>query len=333
MKRRRKRSNPALPTRIYQYTRALLCAYVAIFLAITSATISASPDQTDANDMTQQRIQITRFDDVVAHISNADAIDQARFAKIAIALMIATYETELEHAAVDAPGASENEQRWRAGTRLYIDRLERIAASIHAASMVRIIQEVHGAIRLIIDGEQVMLSAPRPSNQSSFEQSIAENVCRMAFCPRRGTTVEERAAERSAALTSSWVFAQKSPPRYLSSDGLQCLFEDNRHLILKKNACVNLVYEIRLLKEAIATLRVNGKIIDWQHLHIDTNGPGNPVKVTYRSNGSFIRLHLPHLRRAKAVWRDAIPWIKATLQGRNSSYVIKLPAQLVYLAS
>ncbi len=304
-----------------------------IIVAVTVTIVAASPDQFAAGPVTSREIPITRFDDVVDNVLNADVTEQARFARIAIERMVLAYQAELERADLKAQTERQGDRSWHLGTRRYIERLRRIAASIVPGSAVRILREPHGPVRIVVAGEQVMLSAPRPVDQSKFERTIAENVCRISYCAGRGATVEERVAERSTRLDSGWVFGRKTAPTYSNSDGLQCTFDDRRHLKLKKSACVNIVHEIRSLSEAIVALKMHGKPIDWPYFRIDHVGPGKPQKVTYRADGTFVRMHLPSLMRAESVWRSAIPWIKASVNGRTVRYVINLPDQLIYRTS
>jgi len=307
--------------------------HLTLALVSLAGSAMASPRQFAADIHATQEIRVTRFDDAVASVIDGDAQEQARFAKIAIEIMIAAYHDELAPSDPTAGRAVADDTSWRLGTRRYVERLRRIAMAIRPGSPLRIIKEPHGAIRLVIGGEQVMLSAPRLREQANFERSIAENICRFTYCERRGTTVEERVAERTAGLDSGWAFARNAPPTYSSSDGLQCIFDDRRHLKLKKDACVNLLHEIRLLAEAIVALKAHGKTIDWRYLRIDHVGSGSAQKITYNAGGSFVRMHLPNLLRSELVWRGAIPWIKANLKGQLSQHVINLPEQLVYLTS
>lgn len=304
----------------------------AVFAAVSAAVVAA-PRQFTADLVKPREIRITRFDDAIAHFLDADTGEQARFAQIAIDMMAVAYEAELERPDLNADAKRDDDWSWHSGTRRYIERLRRIAAAIRPGTAVQMIKESHGAVRLVVDTEQVMLSAPRLDEQPAFERAIAQEVCRYSYCSESGTTVEQRVVERSAGLDSGWVFDHKAPPTYSSSDGLQCSFDDRRHLRLKKSACINLVHEIRLLTEAIVALRSHGKTIDWRRLSIDHLGAGKPQKVTYGGNGNFMHMHLPGLLRAEGVWRSAIPWIRASSSGRVTQHVIRLPDGLVYLTS
>lgn len=306
------------------------------FIAVLVCTITiamASPRQFTADMVAAQDIGITKFEDVVASVINSDLSVQARFAEISIEIMVAAYMAEIERLNARAGAVSDQDPSWQLGTLRYIEGLRTIAASIQPGSAVQIIKEPHAAIRLLIDGQQVMLSAPRLEGQLEFERSIAETACRFSNCRIRPATIEDRVTERASRLDGGWVFGRKTLPTYASSDGLQCVFNDRRHLKLKKDACLDLVHELRLLAEAFAALNAHRKPIDWRALRIEQVGAGQEQKITYNSSGSFVRMHLPRLSRAVAIWRGAIPWMKANIHGRVSQHVITLPDQLIYLTS
>ena len=245
--------------------------------------------------------------------------------------MIEAYETELGDDAVGGPRGRTEDAGWRAGTRSYVEHLRRVGASIADRPSIEMIRETHGGVRLVIGREQVMLNAPRSRDQAALERNVAEHVCRFSACSAPGTTVEERVDQRMAQSGGAWEFGSKQRPAFTSGDGLRCVFTDRRHLNLKKNACMSLVRELRLLAEALTALKAQGETIDWPDLAILQTGPGNPQKIVYTAERRYLNMHLPNLLHAETVWRQAIPWIRANVIGREMQYVIDLPDQLAYV--
>ncbi len=306
---------------------------ITVLLLCTTALATASPRQFTADLVAGPEIGVNQFQDLIASVVNGDLGAKSRFAEVAIEIMVDAYMNEIEHPNAIIGAQPSFDPSWRSGTLRYIERLQAIANSIRPGSVVHVINEPPSAIRLVIDGQQVMLSAPRLEDQVVFERSIAETVCRFSDCRKRAATIEDRVAERTSRLDGAWEFGRKTPPTYASSDGLQCVFDDRRHLKLKKDACLDLVHELRLLVEAFAALDAHHKPIDWRAIRIDQVAAGREQKLTYNANGNFVRMFLPRLSRAESVWRGAIPWVKANLRGRTSQHVITLPDQIVYLTS
>ena len=293
----------------------------------------STSQQFRADLLVDESIPATRMEDVLRSVLNGDQRDQARFASVAIELMVESYRAELARSREAGSQSKPGSSSWGSGLRRYIDQLENIALSIDGYAEVKILKAQSGAIRILIGDEQVMLSAPRPNRQAEFERAIAEHACRYVECRGSGVTVEEKVANRSTRSDDGWAFGSDRPPMYSSSDGLHCMFSDSRHVKLKKDACQKLLHEIRLLAESLIALKTHGMTIDWKSIHIDQVGIGEPHRVRYNGRRGFVRLSLPALVRAEAVLQEAIPWIRATILGRVYQHVVKLPDNLVYLSS
>ncbi len=303
----------------------------ALTMVFTPIAVAAAAQQFTADLVHNTDLHVSRYDDVVDVLLESSAADQAQFASVAIALMIEAYEAELDrNVAESLPGGVEG-SGWRAGTRSYVEQLRRIGQSIAARPAIEMIREAHGGVRLVIGHEQLMLNAPRIRDQAALERRVAEHVCRSFSCGEPGTTIEERVEQRMAQSGGAWEFGSNKQPAYASGDGLRCVFADQRHLRLKKNACINLVRELRLLAEALTALRARGETIDWHDLAILPAGPGNPQKIIYSTARRYVSMHVPNLLHAEAVWRQAIPWVRAHAIGREMQHVIDLPDQLAYL--
>jgi len=101
----------------------------------------------------------------------------------------------------------------------------------------------------------------------------------------------------------------------------------------KKDACVSLLFELRLLSESQLALKTHGEKIDWSRLSINHVGAGRAQHLIYNTTRRFVRVHVPNLMRTEAVFYEAIPWIRANLRGRVSQYIVKLPNELLYRKS
>ncbi|MGR9090255.1 MAG: hypothetical protein ACU85U_06710, partial [Gammaproteobacteria bacterium] len=300
-------------------------------MAFAVSQVAAAPRHFTADLVQNSDVRVSRYNDVVEAllVSGPDAL--SRFAEVAIALMIEAYEAELGGDASDGRRGRAEDAGWRAGTRSYVEQLRRVGASIADRPPIEMLLETHGGVRLVIGREQVMLNAPRLRDQAALERNIAEHVCRFSACSEAGTTVEERVEQRMAQSGGAWEFGSKQRPAYASGDGLRCVFTDRRHLNLKKSACIGLVRELRLLAEALTALKAQGETIDWLEFAIIQAGPGNPQKIIYSAERRYVKMHVPNLLHAETIWRQAIPWLRANVIGREIQYVIDLPDQLAYL--
>ncbi len=212
----------AMPRTMRHSSRLILVPALAMTLA--AGQLAAAPRQFTADLVHNSDVRVSRYNDVVDAMLESGAGDQARFAEVAIALMIEAFEAELGSDVADAQRGGPADPGWRAGTRAYVEQLRRIAASISAGPPIEMLRETHGGVRLVIGREQVMLNAPRLRDQAALERSVAEHVCRFSACNEAGSTVEERVDRRMAESGGAWEFGSNQRPAFTSGDGLRCIF-------------------------------------------------------------------------------------------------------------
>jgi len=290
-------------------------------------------------------LAVSRYDALVDAVAVADAPTRLAFADVALGALIEANEAELQ-----AGGHA-----WQRGARDYVARLRATRALLQAAPRVEIIRTPPDAVRLLIDTEQVMLTAPREGRQASFEAGIAEVACAHIGCgpaadpaaddgagatpaaspsaPRPITaapTVEDVVATRQRRLTGEWSLGDREPPLYSQDDGLHCAFADTRHLRLKQAACEAVTRELRLLEEALRAVLRRGGQVDWQALAVRSAGGSQDARVSYGASGRYFELGVPTLAAAPEVVRGAIPWLQTRLRGQRADYVITAPEGLAY---
>ena len=293
-------------------------------------------------------VALSRFDALVDAVAVADAPTRLAFADVALGALVEANEAELR-----AGGHA-----WQRGARDYIAGLRAAQALLRATPRVEVIRAPRGAVRLLIDTRQVMLTAPREGRQASFEAGIAAAACARIVCDfavaqsavdqpadaspaatgappvsahsATAPTVDEVVASRERGLTGEWSLGDRAPPMYSQDDGLHCAFADARHLRLKQAACEAVTRELRLLEEALrAVLRRDGHV-DWRALAIRAAGGAGNARVSYDANGRYFELGVPTLAAAPEVVRGAIPWLQTRLRGQRADYVITAPEGLAY---
>jgi len=157
----------------------LLMSFIVLLSCVSTVTV-ASPRQYAADMVRERTLGISKFDDVVSTVLSSDLRVQARFAEIAIEIMIVAYMAETERPQRATGVLAHDDPSWRLDTLRYIERLRTIAASVRPGAAVRIIKEPHTGIRLVIERQQVMLSAPRLEEQLAFERRIDVSACRLS---------------------------------------------------------------------------------------------------------------------------------------------------------
>ncbi len=259
-----------------------------------------------------------RFNRLVADIVHADLPRRKQFATIALSVLTQSMRTEFTRVAPDGAAAS---GRWQTNALNFTAHLEHIATRIEAADEVAIIPDPQGVVRLAIDAEQVMLNAPRLSQQSRFEATIADLMCEEIDCADAAPAAADAGLEAPREVRTEWAFSDRGPPLLSASDGLHCMFSDTRHLRLKETVCAAVMQELRLLAESLRAVVEHGAVLDWSVLRVQ-RGAGAEPQIVYDRAGNFFELELPNLVSHEAIWRGAVPWLQAHLRGYSGDYLI-----------
>ncbi len=277
----------------------------------------------------------SEFDYAVRVAAAGSEDDRLVFARAALSALIDESRGEIQRQSIRDDNAKNEEAAtfaaWQAGVYGYIATLERVADELERAITIEIYRERDEEVRLLIDDQQVMVSATRVSEQERLEALIAAEACVYLTCdgptPNTGPRLNIASAERERR----WVFAQNARPRYEYADGLQCIFEDHRHLNLKRAACERLMAELRQLAQALRAVELSGERVDWNAVRIGIKTSRGEQTVVYNRAGRTFNLRLPNLYAAASVWQNAIPWLRAHNRGVVQPYAILAPDRLAYL--
>ncbi len=271
----------------------------------------------------------TRFDRVVEQAQAGSAADRRAFAEAAIGVLIRANRGEMARVAETMPSA--RARQWQSATGAYVHGLEQLRAALASAVDVQIVREADGAVRLIADSAQAMVSAPRLDGQAALEADVASATCAVLACRVASDSAVAGAVEpRAPEVRTEWSFSDRAPAVYSNADGLSCVFTDQRHLRLKRDACEAVMQELRLLADGLRGTLQHGGHIDWPKLAIRATGAGDPQRIEYDGRGGYFELALPYLGADEATWRGAIPWLQARLRGYASPYMISPPERLAY---
>ena len=298
----------------------LWSASVCVILLLGTIAHAASPIDPNASS----------FGKLIETLKASDLNIRRQFTQLALSTLIEANRVEIQRAhQLGSPMSSAT--RWEVGAATYVSHLEQFAATIPTAQEIEIVTEPYGAVRLSIDHAQVILSAPRLSLQQEFERTILLAGCEIVTCEDSSSTLAAAVAAQSLGVRREWSFSDQGPPLLSASDGLHCVFLDNRHLRLKEAACDALMQELRLAAEGLRAVIQHGGGVDWNAFKIVQAAAGESQQVVVDRSGTTFDLDLPYLGTDETVWRGAIPWLQARLRGYNANYMIKVPERMAYL--
>jgi hypothetical protein len=281
-------------------------------------------------------LDINAYHQLVERLAGDSNAARVVFARAALAELIGAYYAELGRASAEqSPDEKRRAEtsRWVASTLRFVEHLEVIARDLSDATAVTLIIDPDGAVRMVLDSAQVTVSAPRAADLSGVEQRIVDQVCLQLNCDTELPSLESRSASRSSRYRLTWEFSDRGPPALRAEDGLACRFENRAHLTLKEQACEQAIREMRLLAEALRTLRYDGSAIDWDVLRIVPGSPGESPRVVVDRAGNFLELMLPLLARVDARLQLGKTWLRAQLGGTAADCMLSLSDATVYLAT
>ena len=275
-------------------------------------------------------LRLTRFGDILDTVMVDTAEAQQAFVIVALDVMIDAYLLEIRRVDELRGDQQANQASWRAGTLSYVRKLEQALENAERGANIYLAQEADGSVRFVIAGEQIMFHAPRVSEQGGLEASLVDHYCLQKYCRPAKDTIEDKTRDQMENLAGHWEFSSKTRPTYTAGDGLKCLFQDQRHLTLKREACKSLIFELRFLAEALKALRAKGSRIDWDKIAVSGGGKASPNKFTYNGKREYFHARLPNLWRAQSLLRAAMPWIQARTLGNVREFAFEPPDTVTY---
>lgn len=261
---------------------------------------------------------------IVAALAREDLDVRRGFAELALQSLVEEYRGELALAAREARGG------WRAGAAGFVAGLGTVLARVGTAAEIELAQEAHGAIRIGVDGDQIMLTVPRPARQAVFDRELFARFCLVWPCPERPSARSVVADTVAQRVPTEWLFSDRGPPVLSAPDGLACVFDDTRHLQLKRRACERIMNELRKVADLLRAVTEAGQGLDWPALAVTPDAATDLPRLIYDARGGYHHADLPILAHAPDLLRDATPWLQARLRGHVGYSMIRPPARIAY---
>jgi hypothetical protein len=269
---------------------------------------------------------ITRL---AAALVDAPESMRAEFAVAAITEMVADYNEEADRARREARsrGKDGDLNRWAIAVDAYAAKLTAIANRVTPATQVTVNIGVANSISVDIDDTPVLVSSPRLTEQSAFEQRVLTRFCNLYPCD---DLIDRYQPPQEALATSDrqiyWSFSQQAGPSCSTADGLEFQFQDIKDIGRKRVACAQVVQELYTLANAIASAVASGDRVDWGRLAIHTVPGQEEQRVVLSSDGNALRLPLPALRATNKLFVLVRPWLAAKVAGEPKYPLVILNA-------
>jgi hypothetical protein len=278
-----------------------------------------------------QELRVGHLPQVLDDLRN-DPERMSTLARIALDEMMRVYDAELDRVESelrDNPEGKAERYTWYRGALQTRNDLGRLRQSLTESTVIDVIAEAGGNTRLMVGGESVMIDSPRLDAKFELEELIAEQVCE-AFDCSQSSSERQAPPGRQTPSSGNWSFSDRHAPTYDYSSGVQCTFQDNMHLQLKKQTCERMLAELNLLLDGLNDIHERGEFIDWQGLKILPSGGGASHRVVVDRQGDYLELPLPGLYRLDASLGRIRDWLRARLQDQPSVLELRLDNAIVY---
>jgi hypothetical protein len=287
----------------------LLCSAV---LLIVCRVVHALPDAAEPEPQ-------SRFERTVAALQDDTTGQGVAFASIALARLADAYAAEARLAREQARGADQGThlRGWSVAVDGYARQMLLLLEDINQGYPVRMIVGNEAAPAVTVADRTVIISHPRPSQQSAFEQEILREFCASHHCDY--TTAEERAEEPipvfSRLVKPAWSFTQDGPS--CSHQGITVYFSSERNLANSRAICEQLMREAELLADEMAWQYRHAVSIDWQGLAIAATPGGPEHMVRLNGAGDVLLVSVPLLYSTPALLPELIPWVQGQIGDRK----------------
>jgi hypothetical protein len=260
---------------------------------------------------------------LVRRLSLQPAQVRTEFAQLALNEMFLSYLTESVAAQEEALASAEgNLWRWIAAVDQYAMRLQALAKSPGADVLMLSHPGRTGEVLLSINGDLVMVTSARWSQQADFEQHIVEQFCRRRRCGGMHVGAQRPQYPRGqAALIPVWQLSAQGPSCRFAG-GLALRFADMSGMQGKRQVCKQLMSELDTLASELAHQRLQGVRIDWDQLRILPAMGSRGHGVYLNRSGAKTWLDLPGLARARGLFPAVTPWLAARASGVEFELVI-----------
>ncbi len=268
-----------------------------------------------------ERLEVSPLIQLARMLQGSGYRARIEFVIVALEEMSSAYKTEAQ--AIDVAAAPDRSTRnhlarWRMATLKYADSLDQLNHSIHRNSEIQIVIDSQNLLRLNVDYRPVIIAGPRIDQPQSLARRIVERYCLGKACSTLTENGPPQTISEVDEVFATWNFAQDKAPTLHTRDGLSFSFRSAADLGERKQACLSLIKELRVLSENIGYFRDHGIWVDWNAIKVYQLTDSKLQHVVLNRAGDYVLLQVPELSRKPLVLSDAIPWLRGKAQQQRT---------------
>lgn len=254
---------------------------------------------------------------------------RADFARVAMDELILAYEQVLEARALATKslGGKTDLRQWRTAADEFLSQLYVTRTRLEQGADVQLVLGPDGTVVLFVGRQPVVVSGPNARDTDALQRNVMARFCAIHSCPALTRVYAAGAqpaefAHFSPQNEAHWSFADGRHPSYVTEHGLRFVFDDIRGRERKEQVSRQLAAELQDVVRALQTVAWAGETITWQDLQLLPRQHGELERVVYSRAGASLSVSVPLLARAPVLWREAMPWVQARVQGGDYSVTL-----------
>ncbi len=256
--------------------------------------------------------------DLVVDLMMQSDNEQRAFALIALEELYAAYQTELEQVAetdTKSVKTQKKRRRWTSATNIFLANLQRTYQLLGNYAPLRLYVDNKQKILIVIGDQPIVVSGPRIGDEVTFEQRIIERYCNQYECLKPERNWHSNRFEQEYSAPGGWLLGQNRRMGYLTRDGLLFEFNNATDRIMKGEAALAVIIELRTVVTALKRFRQTGGSIDWTGIVIRSIAANKDHLIELNNQGDYLRLWLPNLHNNENILHESLPWLRARVNG------------------
>jgi len=267
----------------------------------------------------QEPMGQNRFQRTVQYLQDAPPELRGEFAAIALTNLAEAYiaEAQLAREEARATGQNANLSGWSAMVDYYARQMPVLLADIELGLPVRLMLGGEQSLAISVADRTVIMSPPRLTQQSAFEQEILEDFCAQHSCEQflPVSAAPESLPAPTVQVRPEWTFsAQGSACTY---QGITVRFENQKNLANSRPICAQFLREVMTLTDELARQQRHGVAIEWEDLVIQATPHSPEHMVALNAIGDSVLVIVPLLYRSPDLLEQVLPWIRQRLNSQQ----------------
>ncbi len=261
----------------------------------------------------------TRFQRTVQYLQDASPELRGEFAAIALTNLAEAYLDEAQLARKEAGAAGHNADlsSWSAMVDYYARQIPVLQSDIELGLPVRLTLGGEQSLAITVADRTVIVSPPRLTQQSAFEQQILVDFCTQHSCEQfsPGSAAPESLPAPTERVRPDWTFsAQGSVCAY---QGVKVRFESQKNLANSRPICEQFLREVMTLTDELAWQQRHGVAIEWENLALQATPHRPEHVVTLNGLGDSVLVTVPLLYRSPDLLQQLVPWLRQRLSNQQ----------------